>query len=590
MDIVYTKPRLGIWMKILFLLMSSMVSALTIQPAFASEVVPNDSFWSRQWYLRQIHAPEAWTMSTGSHRVVVAVIDGGVDINHPDLRENIWTNPQEIPGDGIDNDNNGYVDDLHGWDFITQKNDVGPIPSRNPQSEESWSHGTFVSSLIGAKGNNGIGIAGVTWNVQIMSLVVLNGDGFGNMQSIIDAVHYAVQKHVDVINLSLSGNEYNDDLEAAIKEARNAGVFIVSATGNDEGSEVGINTDETPIYPVCMDANMNAVFGVGGTDTLDQKAPYANFGRGCTDLVAPAQEFFGARPSYRRPTDTSTTTANYLDGMTGTSLAAPLVSGAAALLKSVRPDLTPTQITDTLRYSADPIETNLEPSEQGRMGAGRLNVAKALARVMPVASAPASPFTQSLQSGVFIQSAHLEGHWRTWTHTEPVSLARWLVTSTDPQALAMVTTTSAWKREIWHPITNKVTSTVLWTRATQLPMPAWNASTTRLLFLKNEASSLVAIMMDPVTNQRSEVSLPHFIRGTSITITWWAAKQSWIVWSTIGQGTVINEKGQIIGTVSRITQGRTTAVMKIRSSATGIELVQGTKRVSVLRFEPKREL
>lgn len=591
MRVVYTVAFFRRWLLLLGSFFGLLWPCATLFAAdtLPSGRLPNDPFWRKQWYLRQIHAPEAWEMATGSRQIVVAVIDGGVDVTHPDLQDNIWINPREVAGDGIDNDQNGYIDDVHGWNFVTNSRDVGPIPSRNPQAEESWSHGTFVASLIGAEGNNGLGMAGVAWRVQLMPLVVLDGDGFGNMQTMIRAIRYAIDQRVDIINLSLSGNEYNPELEIILKEAYDKGIFVVAATGNDESSETGVNTDEQPIYPVCMDADENTIFGVGGTDTLDQKAPYANFGHACTDLVAPAQEFFGARPSYRRPTDTSTTTGFYLEGMTGTSLSAPLVSGAAVLLKSVRPELTPTQIADLLRNNADPIEANLHVAERGRMGSGRLNIGRALSQLTPVSRESVALFTQSSQGGVVIQSALLQNQWRSWTHQEPVPVMRWLSTSTNPEALALVATTSTWTREIWQPAFNRVSSTVWWRKGEGVPAPRLNAAETRALVLRKTAKGLVAEILDPITNRSQRVPLPQAWGRGEVELAWWEARSSWVLWSTTGQGVLLDERGKIVATIRRTTKGMTTSTMHLQvpTSKEGLELRQGTRPISKLQLHER---
>ncbi len=538
-----------------FVLLGSFLVLPTALQAATSlgPVTPNDPFWERQWYLRQIQMPEAWRVTTGSRNVVVAILDGGVDLTHPELRENAWMNPREIPDDGIDNDQNGFVDDVHGWNFVSKNNAVGPIQLRNFQAEESWSHGTFVASLIGAKGNNRTGIAGVAWQVQLMPLVVLDGDGFGNMQSIITAMHYAMQQHVDIINLSLSGHEYNEELELVIKEARQAGIFVVAATGNYDFARGGINIDEQPVYPVCMDGAMNAVFGVGGTDTLDQKAPYANFGRSCTDISAPAQAFFGARPTYRRPSDTGTSTGHYLDGMTGTSLGATHMRGAAALLKSVRPDLSPKQIEEALRYSADPIEGNLTVDERGRMGSGRLNVARAIARVSPVSMS--SIFKLETREGVTIFSAYAEEEWRLWTQAEPVSLAYWGNTTTVPEARAVVTASSTWKYEVWKPAANTITSTILWARGSTLPAPSVNAARSHVLSLSATSTRIEATIFDPRTDMRTIVPLPKAMGRGPIELLWWPEQSAWAIWSKTGQGVLVNLQGKTIATLQQAIAG-----------------------------------
>lgn len=569
---------------LLFLLLAG-VFYLGMAPAHAieSNVIPNDPYWERQWYLRQIHAPEAWTMTTGTKKTIVAILDGGVDMTHPDLRANIWNNPQEIAGDREDNDKNGYMDDIHGWNFITNTNDVRPVVAAGYQSEESWSHGTFVASLVGAVGNNGVGISGVNWNTQLMPLVVLDGDGFGNIPTVIRAIRYAMRQRVDVINLSLSGSEYSEELEQVIREAYEAGVFVVAATGNN-GSRQGTNLDEHPIYPVCMDSGVNAMFGVGGTDTLDQKAPYANYGRLCTDLVAPAQELFGARPSYLRPSDPSTSTANYLDGMTGTSLAAPLVSGAAALLKSIRPDLTPTQLGEVLRYSADPIEENLSIEERGRMGAGRLNVARAVARVAPQALLVAETSYRVRQAtGAVMFSAHSTAGVRAWTEAGDTRFAEWNG-SADVLATAVFASPSTWFFKTWDPRTNQVNSETVW-QVRSKALPPVQAATSSKLLLVTPSTNQVTIL-NVTTKKRLNVALPKALGRSIVQVLWWPERQAWILWSAERRGILLNEQGGIIADLDlRSSQRGPQEQVVFTSNGTSLQLVDSRKRAKVIYLQ-----
>lgn len=370
------------------------LSAAFSHAARAAEVIPNDAFWDRQWYLRQVHAPEAWTVATGSKDVIVAMIDTGVDITHPDLKDNIWTNTHEISGDGVDNDRNGLIDDVHGWNFVLDSGDVRPV-RKAVQLEDAWSHGTLVASLLGARGNNGMGIAGMAWNVRIMPLVVLDGDGEGRISDIIKAVRYAVSHGASVINFSLVGFEDSDELNRLMRNAADAGVVLVAATGNADGVKAGMNIDDFPAYPVCSEGSVNYIIGVSGTDTLDQKAPYANYGKLCTDIAAPAQELFAARPSYPHDVKPTSTVPGYIGDKTGTSLAAPLVSGVAALIKSVRPDWTAQQIRERIFKTADPVEDMLTRQEKGRLGFGRLNAGRALAGL---SAAPAATSSKQLMA------------------------------------------------------------------------------------------------------------------------------------------------------------------------------------------------
>lgn len=350
-------------------------SSSTVYAEGSVLVEPDDTHWSKEWHLRQIGAPEAWAVTTGSRRVIVAIIDGGVDITHPDLRHAIWTNAHEVADDGIDNDRNGLVDDIHGWNYVLGQGDVRPV-YKAVQYEETWSHGTIVATLLAAKGNDGAGMAGVAWNVTLMPLVVLDANGSGSVSHVTDAIRYAVSHGAQVINMSFVGYDRDPALEETIKNAVDAGVVLVIATGNGELKE-GYDIDQTPAYPVCFDGDRNQVLGVSATDALDQRAPYANYGRDCTDLSAPGHELFAGRPSYAHNQGVTNVPA-FLGGLSGTSLAAPLVSGVAALIRSIRPDLTGLQVRERIRETADPIDAHLLPAYKGTLGRGRLNAARAL--------------------------------------------------------------------------------------------------------------------------------------------------------------------------------------------------------------------
>jgi subtilisin family serine protease len=349
-------------------------AALVSTLGFVSVVqarVPDDTFYGRQWYLHQINAEQAWDKTVGSSSVIVAVIDTGFDIDHEDLKDNIWTNPKEIPGNGIDDDRNGYVDDVHGWNFVTDSNNVRPRDMGT--GGDLYIHGTLVASLIGARGNNGIGITGVAWNVKIMPLTALDDMGEGSTERVADAIRYAVLNGAHLINLSLEGYTRTQDVEDALAFARSRGVLTMAAAGNSEFPD-GEDLDVVRVYPVCLSQDQQfGVVGVGGTDTLDQKAEYANYGS-CVDLSAPASDLFGARPM----SSATTTQPGYEGGYSGTSLAAPLVTGVAALIKSVHPEWTASQIRERLLQSVTPIDGVLPEALRGKMGRGRLDAAMAL--------------------------------------------------------------------------------------------------------------------------------------------------------------------------------------------------------------------
>lgn len=348
----------------------SPVGAQTVKP-----VVADDTFLSQEWHLDAIHAREGWSSSIGSSEVVVAVIDSGVDIDHEDLRANVWTNPKEIAGNGKDDDKNGYVDDVHGWNFVSKDPDVRP--SSDPNGiEGSWIHGTVVSSLIGGVGNNDVGIAGVAWRVRIMPLVVLDAEGNGRDENLIAAVRYAMMNGADIINFSLVGYEYDPKLADAIHEATAKGVLVVSASGNSETNIEGENLDVTPGYPACdKGASDLGQLTVTAIDRSEKKIDRANYGS-CVDVSAPGGGLFAARPTHDF-FDPSRLTAGYVGGLSGTSLAAPLVSGLAALLKAEHPEWRGQEIAQRIKETADPIDDK-NPKYAGGLGRGRINVLRAV--------------------------------------------------------------------------------------------------------------------------------------------------------------------------------------------------------------------
>ncbi|MBU0598192.1 S8 family serine peptidase, partial [Patescibacteria group bacterium] len=343
-------------------------------------VTPDDPSYDDQWYLEQIDSPQAWDSSIGSSEVVVAVLDTGIDLDHPDLEDNIWINSDEIPNNGEDDDGNGFIDDYNGWDFVADEADP------NPKFDDGWTtsgihHGTAIAGIIGAVGNNSIGITGVNWQVKIMTVRVLDGAGVGDTNAIYQGIDYAIANGADFINLSFVGNNEDSMLQNALNQANTAGVLIFAAAGND-----GINLNNTPRYPVCSDH----VIGIGGTDQNDQRfirysgsqiSGGSNYGSDCIDISAPATQFISTALY-----DTDNNLNNYyLNGWSGTSLATPLVTGAAALLKAYDNTLTGTQLSLILIQNSD-LLSDLPDITLGQMGSGRLNVANALATLLPSAN------------------------------------------------------------------------------------------------------------------------------------------------------------------------------------------------------------
>jgi subtilisin family serine protease len=292
-------------------------------------------------------------VETGNPNVVVAVTDSGTDLNPQDLDNNLWVKPGEMPGNGVDYDRNGFIDDVNGWDFADNDNDP------TDPTVACASHGIHTSGTIGAEGNNGTGIAGVNWDVQIMPLRAfrpfLGIFCSGNDANIIAAIEYAAAKGVRVSNNSYGGGPFNQAMFDAIQASNS---IFVAAAGND-----GTNNDSTPQYPA--NYALNNIVSVAATDDTDQLASFSNFGANTVDLGAPG-------------VDILSTIGNGLYGLLdGTSMASPHVAGAAALLIAHDSSLTNSEVIWRLTHSVDP--TGL-PVASG----GRLNLASLLSVPPPV--------------------------------------------------------------------------------------------------------------------------------------------------------------------------------------------------------------
>lgn len=379
---------------VFFVTFGSFVSLSLSLPALATGIMPNDPLFERQAYLQQINAPAAWRYTTGSDDVVVAVLDSGLDIDHPDLAQALWMNEQEIPGDGLDNDGNSYVDDINGWDFIND------IPDPNPKFGGEFlvagiNHGTLLSGIIAGRGNNKLGITGIAWRARIMPLRVLNNKGGGDVFTVVKAINYAIAKKVRIINLSFIGIDDSSFLRAAVKRAVDAGVIVVAASGNDQSDEHGFNLSENPIYPACFNETLKGVISVGSTDPIGQKAQFSPYGH-CIDVMAPGTDIFSTQMvQYER----AGFDAFYGGGWSGTSLSTAMVSGALALMLSVNPKLTPTEVDDMLSKNCDSIDA-LNPSFAGKLGCGQLNVEKLVTAAIRSSAPSKNTKTKSAAIGI----------------------------------------------------------------------------------------------------------------------------------------------------------------------------------------------
>lgn len=337
------------------LLATGMVLRCSPNYYYSTTATPNDPLYSSQIddSLGLIKAAQGWDIRTDASSVVVAVLDTGVDYNHPDLAANIWTNPGEIPGNGIDDDANGYVDDVHGINAITG--------SGNPMDDNF--HGTHVAGTIGAVGNNGIGVTGIAWNARIMALKWLDSGGGGWLTDVMEALDYALAMknrgvNLRVTNNSWGGGGYTSLLQSRINALKEAGVVFVAAAGNS-----GSNNDMDPTYP----ANYDNAVSVLSTKVRDEPSSFSCFGATTVDIGAPGD--------YIR----STIPGGGYGYLGGTSMATPHVVGALALLFAKEPSLTVNQAVERLLATGDPVPILEGITVSGR----RLNLANLLSNTRP---------------------------------------------------------------------------------------------------------------------------------------------------------------------------------------------------------------
>lgn len=278
---------------------------------------PNDPRYSSQWSHRVANSELAWDTTTGSRKVVVAVIDTGIDTNHEDLRANLWTNPNEIAGNGIDDDGNGYVDDIHGWDF--KGNDSDPM---DETSSKNPGHGTHCAGIVGAVGNNATGIAGMSQEVSLMAVRFLGADGSGDLYAGARAIDYATKNGAHIISASWGAAVQEAGAKPiieAIGRANDAGVIFIAAAAND-----GKNNDVRAVYPA--NANFPNMISVAASQSDDTKPSWSNFGAATVHVAAPGHQILSTLPG------------NSYGDLSGTSMATPMVSGLAALLLAATDD------------------------------------------------------------------------------------------------------------------------------------------------------------------------------------------------------------------------------------------------------------
>ncbi|KHD87271.1 MAG: subtilase [Bdellovibrio sp. ArHS] len=330
---------------------------------------PNDPMLGQLWGLKNsgqqdserragvagvdIGAEQAWDITTGSKDVIVAVIDTGVDYNHPDLINNMWTNEAELNGKpGVDDDGNGIIDDIHGANFVNAN-----APTGNPLDDHG--HGSHCSGTIGGTGDDGKGIVGVAWNVRIMGVKFLSASGSGSLDGALKGIDYATKMGAKIMSNSWGGGGYSETLKQAIERSNAAGALFVAAAGNESN-----NNDASPTYPATYD--VPNVLSVAAVDNRGQIASFSNYGKTKVHVGAPGVNIV------------SSITGGKYDSWSGTSMATPHVSGMAVLLAANEPNLTAIEMKERIIATSKPIA-----GLRGKSKGGMVNAYAMLTNTLP---------------------------------------------------------------------------------------------------------------------------------------------------------------------------------------------------------------
>jgi subtilisin family serine protease len=343
-----------------------------VQPDYVLRAldVPNDPGFSQQWHLHNggqnggtqdadIDAPEAWSRARSANRIVIGIIDSGIDYLHPDLIANMWTNPNEVPGNGIDDDANGYIDDVHGYDFA---NDDG-----DPMDDNM--HGTHCAGIAAAAGNNGIGVSGTAWQARLMALKFLDASGSGFTSAAIEAVDYARAMGVRITSNSWAGGPFDQALMDAIAAS---GALFIAAAGNESS-----DNDGQPRYPSGFD--LANILTVASTDQADKLSGFSNYGAASVDVAAPGSAIWSTTPRTATGNMVVRGVSPMYGSLSGTSMAASIVSGMAALILQLNGSLTAADVRALIQNNVDVL-----PALAGKCAAsGRVNLDKTLSKVVP---------------------------------------------------------------------------------------------------------------------------------------------------------------------------------------------------------------
>ena len=332
---------------------------------------PNDTYYQngKQAVLDLIGAKKLWDFDIDCSDVAVGVMDSGIQTNHEDLIDNIWVNTGEIVGDGIDNDGNGYIDDIYGWNCGDSDGDVSYVSN----------HGVHVAGIVSAVTDNSKGVASVARNAKIASIKIFNSSGKSTLSYIIEGINYAKKNDINIINCSFGGAGWGSTSVSIVKSAIEAvpDIFFVIAAGNIATSTPQPDNDRTAVYPSQLTKDLDNVISVANTTSSDELSSTSHYGATSVDIAAPGTVIYSTIP-----------TSSY-GTMSGTSMATPMVASAVAVMRAVNPNILAKEIKETLCSSSDKLSALTGKVISG----GRLNAYNAVKAIMPTATPTATPTT-----------------------------------------------------------------------------------------------------------------------------------------------------------------------------------------------------
>lgn len=444
---------------------------------------PNDTYYQngKQAVLDLIGAKKLWDFDIDCSDVAVGVMDSGIQTNHEDLIDNIWVNTGEIVGDGIDNDGNGYIDDIYGWNCGDSDGDVSYVSN----------HGVHVAGIVSAVTDNSKGVASVARNAKIASIKIFNSSGKSTLSYIIEGINYAKKNDINIINCSFGGAGWGSTSVSIVKSAIEAvpDIFFVIAAGNIATSTPQADNDKVAVYPSQLTKDLDNVISVANTTSSDELSSTSHYGATSVDIAAPGTVIYSTIP-----------TSSY-GTMSGTSMATPMVASAVAVMRAVNTNISAKEIKETLCSSSDKLSALTGKVISG----GRLNAYNAVKAIMPTATPTATPTVKPTATPTTVPTPTATPTATPTTVPTPTATSMAMPT-TVPTATPSPTATPTVKPTATPTIVPTVMSSPT-AMPTTVPMPTVTSSPTATPTGKPTAAPTVTPMPTVLTNNKIECEI-----------------------------------------------------------------------------------